>query len=93
MRVYKVVKLRTEGKYLVTVTITTADAAAKVIESVKAKAEYQEIYFNIVETPKSNKECRKMLKRPVLPQTDTTREDPISNIISNILYDPISNIL
>ena len=51
MRVYKVVKLRTEGKYLVTVTITTADAAAKVIESAKAKAEYQEIYFNIAETP------------------------------------------
>ena len=75
----KIVELRTKGKYSVTVTITTTDAAAKVKESAKSKAEYQITYLNFVEMDltasefKLHKECRKMLTRPVRPQTDTTR--------------------
>ena len=45
----KIVDLRTKGEYSVPVTVTTADAAVKVKGSAKAKAEYQQIYFNIVE--------------------------------------------
>lgn len=33
------------------------------------------------------KECQKMMKRPVWPQTDTTRRDPIDNfdkLVSNV---------
>ena len=60
---FKIVGLRTKGKYSVPVTITTTDAAAKVKESEKAKVEYQEIYFNIAEMDliasefKLHKEC------------------------------------
>ena len=46
----KTVELRSKGKYSVPVNITTSDAAGKVKESVKSKAEYQQIYFNLVDT-------------------------------------------
>ena len=74
------------------VTVTTTDAAAKVKESAKAKAEYQQTYFNIVEMDliasefKLHKECRKMLIRPVQTQTDTTRGDPIGNFVKLISH-------
>ena len=41
----KIVELRTKGKYTVPKNFTTTDAAAKVKESAKSKAEYQQIYF------------------------------------------------
>ena len=44
----KTAHLRPKEKYSVTVNITTTDAAAKVKESTKPKAEYQQIYFNFV---------------------------------------------
>ena len=46
----KTVELRSKGKYSVPVNNTTSDAAGKVKESVKSKAEYQQIYFNLVDT-------------------------------------------
>ena len=44
----KTAQLRPKEKYSVTVNITTTDAAAKVKESAKSKAEYRQIYFNFV---------------------------------------------
>ena len=79
------VELRYKGKYWVSVPVTTTDAAAKVKESAKSKANYQQIYFNFVEMDliayefKLHKERQKMLTRPVRPQTDTTQGDLIGN--------------
>ena len=82
---WKMVELRYKGKYWVSVPVTTTDAAAKVKESAKSKANYQQTYFNFVEMDliasefKLHKECQKMLTRPVRPQTDTTQGDLIGN--------------
>ena len=43
------VELRTRRKYSVTENVTATNTAAKVKESVKSKAEYQQIYFSFVE--------------------------------------------
>ena len=79
------VGLRNKGKYWVPVPVTTTDAAAKVKESAKSKAKYQQIYSNFVEMDliasefKLHKECQKMLTRPVRLQTNTTQGDLIGN--------------
>ena len=57
------VELRNKGKYWIPVPVTTTDAAAKVKESAKSKANFQQIYFNFVEMDliasefKLHKEC------------------------------------
>ena len=43
-----IVELGTKRKYSVPVTIIFTDASAKDKEFAKAKAEYQQIYFNLV---------------------------------------------
>ena len=53
------------------VSVTTTVDAAKVKESAKPTAKYQQIYFNFVEMDlivsefKLHKECQKMLIRPM----------------------------
>ena len=70
-RLWKRVKLRAKGKYSVQVSVTTTVAAAKVKESAKSAAKYQQIYFKFVEMDliasefKLHKECQKMLIRPM----------------------------
>ena len=44
---YMIVELGTKRKYSVPVTIIITDASAKDKEFAKAKAEYQQIYFNL----------------------------------------------
>ena len=88
----KIVDLNTKGEYSVPATVTTPDAAVKVKGSAIAKAEYQQIYFNIVEMDliasqfKLYKECQKILTRPVRPQTDNTQGDPIGNFVKLVSH-------